>query len=500
MKRFLIGSVILVAATTARAQYDDVRQRAACAQVEMAEALGDPVSPEEKRMCESLPKKPPAQRPLKEAKGESVFTEVLAPKETPPEKGCGAWIRGMPAKGDVLYGVGIVQKGEVPETKATLVAMQRGIMEIAAQLSVQMRGSVYSDQVEQKTKHTKDGVSRSTETTYAMLSDTARMVVGSSVDDARLEDMCHDEKGTLYVLMSLDLAKVAEKQAAIVQSVIQSLTDATRRAAEALMNDQFSQDLLVELLDTLEDANAMGRTKLGRKVKDQWSREYDGLLRIAKRMMQCLEVEGGYAPGDKETILFKATCKGKVIRDGRFTYEVNGGVVDLPEVLTTGDKGIGKVKVGETFGTQTIKITLAHDVSASKGAYLVKGVPKSQDARFEIEATSRPTASVKVQGIELTAFGEMGLESAVEAWLARRFGAEVVDSSNAKLKVTVVINVNPGSTVYGNVVVPVDLTITVSGPRGILFEKTGRHAGQARTEREARNQAFRNIVRVLKDW
>jgi hypothetical protein len=495
-----LGACVTVVAATAAAQYDDVRQRAACAQVEMAEALGDPVSPEEKRQCQAVPKKPPAPRPPKDAKGETVFKDMPQLKELPAEKACGAWIRGMAAQGEVLYGVGIVQKGEAPEAKATLIGMQRAMMEIAAQISVQINGSVYSDQVEHTAQQTKNGITKTTQTSFSALSDTSRMVVGSSLEDARLEDSCHDAKGTLYVLMSLDMAKVAEKQAAIVQAVIQALTDATLRAADALATDQFTQELLIEVLDTLEGANAMGRTKLGRKVKDQWAKEYDGLLRLAKRMTQCLEVEGGYAPGDNQTVLFKASCNAKAIRNGKFTYEIAGGMMDLPDVLTTGDKGVGKVKVGETYGSQTIKVTLAHDVGASKGAYLVKSVPKNQNARFEIEATAKPTAFIKVQGIELTAYGENGLAAAVEAWISRRWGAQVVDSSSAKLKVNVIINVNPGSQVYGNVVVPVDLTITVIGPRGPMFDKTGRHAGQARTEREARTQAFVNIVRSLKSW
>ena len=488
---------VVFLAATADAQYDDVRQRAACAQVEMAEAMGDPVSPEEKRQCQAMPKKPPAPRP--QGKGEVVFSDAKL-KELPVEpKTCGAWIRGQASQGDVLYGVGIVAKGEVPEPKLVITGMQRALLEIAAQVSTQINGSLYMDQAAHTAYQDNNGRTSTQSQEYTGLSESARMMVGGSVDDARMEDQCRDAKGTFYVLMSLDMAKVAEREGAVVASVIQSLTDATLRAAAAMNSDQFTQELLIEILDTLEQANAMGRSKIGHKVKDQWQKEYDGLLRLAKRMYTCLEVEGGYAPNDNKTLLFKTTCNGIAIRDGKYTPTVDGGIVDLPEVLTTGPQGVGKVKVGETFGQGTIKIALAHDVSASRGAQLVRSTPKNQLSRFEIEATSQPTASIKVSGLELSFWGQFGLKDAVESWASRKWGATIVDGGG-KLKIDVVFNLNPTNEVMGKKIAPVGLVITVSGPRGKLFEKEGRNAGQGATEREAREQSFKNIVRNLKDW
>ena len=485
-------------AATADAQYDDVRQRAACAQVEMAEALGDPVSAEEKRQCQTLPpQKPPAPKP--QGKGEVVFAGAKLVELPVEPKSCGAWIHGQASQGDVLYGVGIVQRGEVPEPKLTITGMQRALLEIAAQIQTQINGTTYIDQAAHTATQDVNGRTSSQSQEYSGLSESARMMVGGSVEDARLEDQCKDAKGTFYVLMSLDMAKVAQREGAVVASVIQSLTDATLRAVDAMNNDKFTQELLVQILDTLEQANAMGRSKIGRKVKDQWQREYDGLLRLAKRMYTCLEVEGGYAPNDNKTLLFKTSCNGKAIRDGRYTSQVDGGMVDLPEVLTTGPQGVGKVKVGDTFGKGTIKITLAHDVSASRGAALVKSTPKNQNSRFEIDATSEPTASIKVSGIELSFWGQFGLKDAVESWASRKWGANIVDGGG-KLKIDVVFNLNPTNEVMGKKIAPVDLIVTVSGPRGKLFEKEGHQGGMGATEREAREQSFKNIVRNLKDW
>jgi|LSQX01.2.fsa_nt_gb hypothetical protein len=495
-------AAFLLVSSVALARFDESRKDAACARIQLAEAFGEPVSPKDKAQCMSQPE---AKRRPAIKSGEDSFTEMpaeaFAKFEEAPVQTRPSWLNGKVAQGDVVFGVGMVQDKEVQESGRMLLAMQRALTQIAAQIQVQISSELTSDVT--RTASRPRGGKRSKETSVAFetISAQAYIITAESIEDTRLVETYRDSsKKAFYLLASLDLSKVAQKEAAVVDAVFRSLGYSASEAAQAFGDDQFSQDALLQILDTLDQVNAISKSKLGRKLKDSWQTEYNELLRLAKLMVSCLEVDGGYAAENHRVVTFTPTCRGRAIRHGRFSYKVHGGLVDLPEILTTNRDGVGDVKVGATYGVDTIKLVLAHDISTSKGAYLVKGVKTGQGAQLELEATARPTASVHVSGLELTVLGEMGLAGAVEAWLSRKWGAEVVWSGEGNLKVTATFNLHQASEVYGKVIAPVELSIKVNGPRGVLFENTGRHAGQGTTERAAREQAYRNIVRVMSKW
>lgn len=496
--------------------YPEVRSRAGCAQVELAMAMGDPVSPQDKAACEGFTVKPAAEKPKPDATGDVVFQTVkkedFKQVTTVPVvkvKSKPGWLNGKPAEGDIIYGVGLAKKRSVAEEKMLLVAMQRGMLEIAAQLQVKIDSTLEMEDAEMSASVTRGGKTKSQHASYSSISESTRMMVQGAVEDARLVDTYKDKKGTMWALMSLDIGKIAAQEQAVVESVLNTLADAALAAANALTNDEFSQELLLSILDTLMEIRAVERTKIGKKMKHLWRKEYEGLLRLAKAMAECIQVRGGYLSWkddageiqtNKNYVAFAAACNGKRLANAKFTAKIDGGFVDMPDILETDDRGRGKVKVGKTFGSDRLTIALAHDLSGSRGAKLLKKVRTSNKSEFEIRATAKPQANLKVQGLDLSWLGKYGLSDAITAWLQKKWGAEIVKSKRAQLKVTVLFSLGDAVEVRGRYSVPVDLTVTVTGPRGTLFEKSGRHGGLAKTEHKAREQAFKRIVRAMKKW
>lgn len=514
---FTVSMMMLATLVTLPAMgqdYPEVRSRAGCAQVELAMAMGDPVSPQDKAACEGFTVKPPAEKPKPEATGDVVFQTVKQEDfkqvtTVPVVKSKPNWLNGKPAEGDLIYGVGISKKREVPEDRMLLMAMQRGMLEIAAQLQVKIDSTLEMEDAEMRSSVTRGGKTKSEHASYSAISESTRMMIQGAVEDARLVDTYKDKGGTLWALMALDIGKIAAREQAVVESVLTMLADAAAAAANALGADQFSQELLLRILDTLMEVRAVERTKIGKKVKGEWSKEYQGLLRLAKAMAECIEVRGGYLSwkddaGEIQTntnyLAFAVACNGKVLANAKFTASVDGGFVDLPDVLVTDDRGRGKVKIGKSFGSDRLTIALLHDLSASRGVKLLKKIRTSNKSEFEIRATAKPRANLKVQGLDLTWLGKYGLSDAIAAWLQKKWGAEIVKGNKARLKVTVLFSLNDAIEVNGRYSVPVDLSVTVTGPRGTLFEKSGRHGGLAKTEHKAREQAFKRIVRAMKKW
>jgi len=498
ISRLAIVLGICVAVKAFADQYDETRRRAQCAHVEMAEALGEPVSPTEKKACEALPKKPV---PPPQKKKEEPFSDVreeqvpqLKEVQEKPKRPQPDWIQGKPAEGDVVYGVGIVQKNEVSEARRLLVAMQRALAQIGAQIEAQVASQSKSLEAEfgmreQTGKKTKD-----TSIGFTSLSDATRLVVTQSLEDARLVDTWEDTAtGTFYALVALDMGKVAQKQQAIVRSVLEALTQATQRAAQALTSGEFSQGLLVDLLDALDYADAMGRTKLGKKVKHEWQAQYKDLAKMAKKLAGCLRVEGKVSDG---VLTFSVFCGNTPIRDGRFQWTITGGLVDLPSVLTTDSEGKGKVEVGDVFGAETVKVALMHDVSESRGAWIVKGLSPSSDAVLALRATSRLNAKVNLAAPELSGKGLEAIKDAIRVWASRRWGAQIVDG-DARVTINCAVNLGSKAEVYGKVSVPVEVTVSVVGPRGTLFETTQRQAGLADTEVMAKEEAVKRAVTLI---
>jgi|GEM_PF-3506186 len=496
--RFVCVVCLLVAFQAFADQYDETRRRAQCAQVEMAEALGEPVSPTEKKACEALPKNPApppkkkTEEPFSDIREEQVpqLKEVVEkPKRPRPD-----WVQGKPAEGDVIYGVGIVQKNEVPETRRLLVAMQRGLAQIAAQIEAQVVSQSKSFEAEFSMREQTGKKTKESSLGFTSLSDATRLVVTQSLEDARLVDTWEDPStGTFYALVALDMGKVVEKQQAIAGSVLEALAEATERAAQALASGEFSQGLLLELLDVLDYADAMGRTKLGKKVKHQWQAQYKNLARMAKKLASCLRVEGKVSDG---VLTYSVFCGNTPIRDGRFQWTITGGLVDLPTVLTTDSEGKGNVEVGEVFGAETVKVALMHDVSESRGAWIVQGLSPSSDATLTLRATSRLTAKLNIAALELSGKGIDAIKDAIRVWASRRWGAQIVEGE-AKVTINCAVNLGSKAEVYGKVSVPIEITVSVVGPRGTLFETTQRQAGLAETELKAKEEAVKRAVTLI---
>ena len=131
----------------------------------------------------------------------------------------------------------------------------------------------------------------------------------------------------------------------------------------------------------------------------------------------------------------------------------------------------------------------------------MKKLRKSNLSSFHIEATDMGTAHVKVEGMDMTWYGKSGLAMAVTAWAERKWGVRLVDDADALLGIVVQLSIGDAREVHGQFSVPVDITMTIRSKDGqLLFEKSGRHAGLARTEHQAREQAFKRMVRQIKKW
>jgi hypothetical protein len=306
-------------ASQAAAQEKDLFDvSAACVRVELLQAVGDRVPPEEAARCAAQPKRssPPPVRPApppgsRGAARDGFFSPpALAAEELPMLKQRPSWLDGKVPEGKILFGVGMVTRADSSGTEERRLAMQRATFEIAAQIQTVIDSALVSTQSAVSTEvKGPDGRTRSTAASAQAFSNTTRMLVQSAIDGLKLEGVYRDpQSGNYWLLASLDQAEIERREDAVAQSVIAAMTTAAEQVADAFRKDALSQEVIFGLADAIEQANVVGRSPIGKKVKGRWKTAQEQLLRTAKRLASCVEVKGGYADAARSLVELKVTC------------------------------------------------------------------------------------------------------------------------------------------------------------------------------------------------
>jgi hypothetical protein len=505
------ASLLLSASVVASAQEGsstgEIAARANCAEVELAQALGEKVDPQLVAECTSRVKPAPTPRPAPPKKGDKqppkdgifvppAFPDTPAPPAPPARPN---WLDGKLAEGSVLYGVGVVRKGEASQGQVRMVAFQRAVFEIAAQLQVKI-DSVTKDREETETVELTDANGRKKKSSLdsQSFSATTQLLVQATLDGVVLVDQYRDPKsGAFYVLASLDQEEIARREEAVVAAVLKALAEAAEGVSQAFATDRLSPEIVHELGEALEQANTVGRTPIGRKVRDRWKREYEEILRLGRRLASCADVDGGLE-ADGRTVKLHASCAGKAWRGARFVATPAGGLVDLPASIATNREGDASFTIGPVYGQGQVKVGLAHDLAGTRAGFVL-GLPKpSQRSTFELPASASPVATLKVVAPTRQQGAVNALTAAVDAFASRKLGL-TVDEGGA-LKIIATVTLGSSQQVGARVSQPIELNVSVVGPRGRLYEKTARTAGLAPNRDAAESQAIQRVVDAMRGW
>ncbi len=484
----------------------DTAARANCAEVELSQALGEKVSASEVAACAARSKPAPTPRPTPPKKGakpsgDGVFVPPAFPDSPmpPPPAIRPDWLDGKRSEGALLYGVGMVKKGDAGPGQERNLALQRAVFEIAAQLQVHIDATTVDKQTNESVESTdSSGRTKRASMDSQAFSATTQLLVQASLDGVAIVDQYRDGKnGSVYVLASLDQDEIAKREQVVVDAVLRALAEAAEGVSQAFAVDKLSPEVLYALGDALEQANTVGRSGVGRKVRNGWKAEYEKLLRLGRRLASCADVDGGVG-ADGKTVSLQVSCAGKPWRGARFVATPSAGLVDLPGSLATNRDGAVSFSVGPAYGQSEVKVTLAHDLAGTRTASILGDTKPSQRATFEIPATASPVATLKlVMPANLTGPRD-ALHAAVDSFATRRLGLNVQESGG--LKVVATVTFGSSQTVGARVSQPVELNVTVVGPRGRLFEKSVRSAGFAPGAEAAQAQAVQRVVDAMRGW
>ena len=492
----------------ARAQrFDDVSFRADCAQIELAHAVGDKVSAEDADRCRARPKPPPPPpRPAPPEKGkppsrDGFFNPPPPPADLPPPvPKRPSWLDGKGADGKILYGVGMVTRADAGATDERRLGMQRATFEIAAQIQTRIDSvSVDSQSAASVESRGANGVTRSASVSAQAFSSTTQLLVQASLEGLKFLEHYRDAKnGNYYVLASLDQGEIERKENEFAESVIEAMAAAAESVIEAFRNDTLSQELIFGLADAIDQANILGRSPMGRKVKDRWKTPQEQLLRATRRLASCVDVHGGFLEDKPTTLELTATCGGKVLHGARFVGRLEGGIADIPPSLVANAKGVVRFTPGTIYGKQTVKLTILHDLGGLRAAGLIGSITPSQRATLELSASEPALGRMSLVGLSDGSPEGEKLKAAVSGFVERKLGITVGD--DGRLKVVVTVSMGSSVPVGAQTTQPIELNVTVTGPRGRLFDKNSRSAGLAVGAEDAKKQAFQRIIDGMRTW
>jgi hypothetical protein len=498
----LLLSTLLASPPAAAAEpgaFDEVARRADCAQLELAKELGERVKPDELAACKERVRKTLARR--QEAKGKKAskdgYFEVKSPESMPLATSRPDWLKGKRSTSSLIFGVGLVERGEAKEGDVRRVAAQRAIVEIAAQLQTQIDSvSVIKQSADMVSVTGPDGKTRQASTDAQSISSTSRLLVQNCVDNIKFQEFYQDPKGIFYLLAALDVEEIARQQDAVALAVLESLAQVADSVLAAFEGNNLTQEVIFELADAVEQAGDVGRTPMGKKVKDRWKEPVKKLERLGKHLVSCIEVKGGAT--DPANVELTVSCMERPIRHGKFIAQIDGGIVDVPATLLTDAEGGLKFKIGTVYGHEHVKVTLAHDLADSRAAALFGDSKPAQTATFELAAAEVPKGTLKIVGLPSGATGGAQLFEVVSGFVERKLGIEIAEAGS--LKVIATVTMGTKTPVGARFSVPVDLDVTVTSPRGKLFKKSVRTAGLADSEYAAQQQALQRAVDAMRTW
>ncbi|MBL6975772.1 MAG: LPP20 family lipoprotein [Deltaproteobacteria bacterium] len=475
-----------------------VRQRAKCAQVEMALALGHKVALEDKRACEKVPdaleaKKQPKEPKLEEAKPPAPV-KVIAHADRP------AWVDRPPVARGILYGV-----GDGPDAQR---AFGRALVMIAAQLQTEIRSTTTAHASETSDTLSVGNRTAHREASHEHVSSTSRMIVGGSIDDAKLEDQWVDHaKGVTWVLASLDVGAIEQRKQALVDAVHAALAAAADRLNQGVReNGVLDQAALRDLITVIGDVRALGDTDLSREVRKSWRPAFQDFRDTVRKLVNCVEVDGDYrlpngrlVPVDRtpdlrkgSKMLLQVTCRGIPVANARLKTHADGGLVQVPPTVFSEGQGEMEVPVGTSFGTG-VRVGFAHDLESVPGAFWLSALKPSRKGQVEFGASRPSTILFEVSGgtsKENRFIAEEMADVALKQW-----GATTVERRallKGKVRIRFGTITRPGSKVMQPVELHVALTLASQG--GNLLDQTLKTGALAADEKTARADALRSVV------
>ena len=481
------------AATSASARasaFDGLRSRASCASIDMAIALGERVSKKERQLCAGRPKAKAKPKPAAVAPTPKQV-EVL---EAPPTKAHSSppdWIDRPPVGKGMIYGVG--EGADAKQAFAKAMDMCAG----------QVKASIHSEMEEETNQRVEISGGKETVSGSENLSSTTRMLVRAVLEDVRIVDQYVDKKSKrTYVLASFDMAALQAKKRAIVESVLESITEATEKLTGAMASGKLDQSDITTVVNVLVDITAIGRTRMGRELKSQWLKPYRQLKNAVSLLVECLEVSatsGGKLPQPMKpgNVALKVTCQGVPVTNASMVVDVSNGLASAPNTTATDGAGLVEMRVAHTYGKGEVQLALRHDLSAIRNSDVLGKISESPRARWSMTTQGPAKVSMKVVGVK----GAQGdrISEGVGAWLAQKFGADVV-KRGAHLESIIRMNIETSVNVGTKYTQPLRWQITVQGKGGTVFDRKGKTGVLADSPEKAIEDAITSMFQRINRW
>lgn len=490
---------VLLIPAAALADDRGLRERARCAQLDMAIVLGEPVSEEDKKSCAVLDRAP-AQAPQVRRPDVPALPPDRKQVDRRPD-----WVDRPPTRSGVVYGVG--------QGRDSQAAFAQAVAMIAAQFSTQIRSEFKSSSSENTTERYKNDKRVESKTTSSEgASSTISMVVAATLDQVMLEDQwVARSPSAIWVLASLDLAAMKEREQAMIDAVVQAVTEASERLMSRVRQDGvLDQEELERLVSSLGDVRALGKGPVPQRVKDAWDQTYRDFKDWVRRLVECVEVSGDVVPrkGRPQTLDSKArlapggtlrlrlACRGVPLANARMRLSAEGGLVQVARLATTDGAGNVAVSLGALFG-RGVRLGMVHDFEGRPGAFWVQGLKPSNLSTMTFVPDRQATMRVEVTGG--TSAENRRLQDDLEAMAVREWGVEIARSATAALKAQIRLRFDPPGRPGSQVSIPVEaaLTVTPAEGGGVFLSQTIRSGALGIDEAQVRAEALVNLSRTL---
>lgn len=483
------GSRVASSSTRADA-FAGLRSRASCASIDMAIALGERVSKKDRELCAGRPKSTP-RPPVVPVEPTPKQVEVLEAPPTQAHSSPPDWIERPPTGKDMIYGVGVGAGAKQAFAKA---------MDMCAG---QVKASIHSEMEDETNQRVEISGGTQTVSGSENLSSTTRMLVRAVLEDVRIVDQYVDTKAKrTYVLASFDMAALQAKKRAIVESVLESITEATEKLTGAMASGKLDQSDITTVVNALVDITAIGRTRMGRELKSQWLKPYRQLKNAVSLLVECLEVSstsGGKLPQPMRpgNVALKVTCQGVPVTNAAMVVDVSNGLASAPNTTATDGAGLVEMRVAHTYGKGEVQLALRHDLSAIRNSEVLGEISDSPRARWSMTTQGPARVSVKATGVK----GAQGdrIAEGVGAWLAQKFGADVVDRG-AHLESIIRMNIETSVNVGDKYTQPLRWQITVQGKGGTVFDRKGKTGVLADSPETAIEDAITSMFQRINRW
>jgi hypothetical protein len=478
-----------------------LRDRASCADVELAEALGEPFDAAEKARCDSMRASRPTQRRknpppaalppaiVPAEVGVEIVVEV-DPEVVRPRPG---WIDSVPRASGKLHGVG--RGADIASAFGDATRM------IAAQLAVEVRSTLVDAQAEKGVFHgdvevesvAREKVSRVTQT-----------LVRNTLSNVEMVDQWREPDGGFHwVLTRYDQSRLEAERQAIIDAALGALADASERLRLHLTEENvLDQGALLDLLAVLNDVKAMGRSKAFKGLAKEWRKPHRKLKKTVQRALACVSAEpldgapsaGTLEPGD---LVLRLHCNGKPLAGAQMSAALDGGMASIPATLAADSEGVVRFKTGTVYGGGTVGLTFQHDLRGAPGAYFANGLTLPASATVRLRTHRAPEVTVEVTGVKGADLKRV--RGAFTDWLRRRHGARVV-SSGAVLTASLRVDLGASVEVSDKVTQSMEWHLHLQGPDGTLVSSRGSAGALSKNRRDARSDAFANLIQRINRW